>query len=267
MPLDPKSMKIIHVRGHPNPVTTTTVNKAQLTVVACVSASGNYIPPMIVWDRKSLKQEWTTGEVAGTLHGMSSKSWMDMSLFEKWFRRHFHRYAPPIQPLLLLMDGHSSHYSSACCSKDGNVILFALPPNTTHLSQPLDKGVFGPLKVAWLCVCHTYLSENPGIVVTRHVFSQLLNSAWHDSMTSKNIIAGFCTTGIYPTDRYAITLPGETKKIGEKSSCKTRLSFILFYTPRKSATSSTQLHEKDVHSKCHPEDSSSSSEEDCTAPL
>ena len=95
MPLDQKSMKTIHVRGDPNPVTTTTGNKAQITVVACVSASGNYIPPMIVWDRKSLKQEWTTGEVAGTLHGMLSKGWMDMSLFEKWFTRHFLRYAPP----------------------------------------------------------------------------------------------------------------------------------------------------------------------------
>ena len=72
MPLDPKSMKMIHVHGDPNPVTTTSGNKAQITVVACASASGNYIPPMIIWDRKSLKQEWTIGEVAGTLYGMSS---------------------------------------------------------------------------------------------------------------------------------------------------------------------------------------------------
>ena len=104
-------MKTIHVHGDPNPVTTTSGNKAQITVVACVSASGNYIPPMIIWDRKSLKQEWTTGEVAGTLYGMSSKGWMDMSLFEKWFTRHFLRYAPSVRPLLLLLDGHSSHYS------------------------------------------------------------------------------------------------------------------------------------------------------------
>ena len=193
---------------------------------------------------------------------------MDMSLFEKWFTRHFLRYAPPIRPLLLLMDGHSSHYSPVAVklAAEENVILFAFPPNTTHLSQPLDKWVFGPLKVAWRRVCHTYLSENPGIVVTRRVFSQLLNSAWHDSMTSKNIIAGFRTTGVYPTDRYAITLLGETK-MGGKSSFKTRLSFIPFYTPRKSTTSSTQLHEKDVHPKCRPEDSLSSSEEDHSTPL
>ena len=268
MPLDPKSMKTIHVHGDPNPVTTTTGNKAQITVVACVSASGNYIPPMIIWDRKSLKQEWTTGEVAGTLYGMSSKGWMDMSLFEKWFTRHFLRYAPSVRPLLLLLDGHSSHYSPVAVkmAAEENIILFTLPPNTTHLSQPLDKGVFGPLKVAWRRVCHTYLSENPGIVVTRCVFSQLLNSAWQDSMTSKNIIAGFRTTGVYPTDRYAITLPGETK-MEKESSHKTRLSFIPFYTPKKSATSSTQLNERGIHPKCHTEDPLSSSEEDSNTPL
>ena len=88
------------------------------------------------------------------------------------------------------MNGHSSHYSPVAVklAAEENVILFALPPNTTHWSQPLDKGVFGPLKVAWRRVCHTYLSKNPGIVVTRHVFSQLLNSAWHDSMTIVKIL-------------------------------------------------------------------------------
>ena len=214
MPLDPKSLKTIHVLGDPNPVTTTTGNKAQITVVACISTSGNYIPPMVIWDRKSLKQEWTTGEVAGTLYGMSTKGWMDMSLFEKWFIWHFLWYAPAVRPLLLLLDGHSSHYSPAALkmAAEENIILFALPPNTTHYSQPLDKGVFGPLKIAWRRVCHTYLSENPGVVVTRCVFSQLFNSAWQDSMTSKNIIAGFCTTGVYPTTDMLLHSQGNQRR-------------------------------------------------------
>ena len=119
MPLDPKSMKTIHIRGDPNPVTTTTGNKAQITVVVCVSASGNYIPPMIVWDRKSLKQEWTTGEVARTLHGMSSKGWMDMSLFEKWFTRHFLRYALP-DTTTSPPRGWSLLSLLSCCSETGS---------------------------------------------------------------------------------------------------------------------------------------------------
>ena len=274
MPLDPKSLKTIHVRGDTNPVTAATGDKAQITIVACVSASGNYIPPMVIWDHKSLKQQWTTGEVAGTLYGMSSNGWMDMSLFEKWFTRHFLHYAPSVRPLLLLMDGHSPHYSPVALqmAAEENVILFALPPNTTHFNQPLDKGVFGPLKVAWRRVCHTYLSENPGIVVTRSVFSQLFNSVWQDAMTSKNIIAGLRTTGVYPTDRYAVTLPGESKKSTDSLKEKTRLSFVPFYTPAKQpAFSQAKLPVdpkcKNWRQKYQREDPASSSDDDSNVPF
>ena len=92
---------------------------------------------MIIWDRKTLKQEWTTGEVEETLHGMSSKGWMDMSLFEQWFSKHFLHHVPSVRPLLH-MDGHSSHYSPLAVNMaaEEEIILFALPSNTTHLSQP-----------------------------------------------------------------------------------------------------------------------------------
>ena len=48
------------------------------------------------------------------------------------------------------MDGHSTHYQPSVIFKaaEEHVILFCLPPHTTHLTQPLDKGCFGPLK--WL---------------------------------------------------------------------------------------------------------------------
>lgn len=57
------------------------------------------------------------------------------------------------------------------------VLLFRLPPNTTHLLQPLDKGPFGSLKKAWRSHCTDYLANNPGKVVTRYEFSGLLSKA------------------------------------------------------------------------------------------
>ena len=49
-------------------------------------------------------------EVPGTYYGMSGKGWTDQELFKHWFQDHFLKYAVPTRPLLLLMDGHSSHY-------------------------------------------------------------------------------------------------------------------------------------------------------------
>ena len=37
-------------------------------------------------------------------------AWMDGELFHEWFQLHFLQYAPTVRPLLLLLDGHSSHY-------------------------------------------------------------------------------------------------------------------------------------------------------------
>ena len=51
-PLDPKPLKTIHVHGDKNPLSLSSGSKAQVTVVACVSAAGQFIPPMIIWARK-----------------------------------------------------------------------------------------------------------------------------------------------------------------------------------------------------------------------
>ena len=49
---------------------------------------------------------------------------------------------------LLICDGHDSYitgqYIGHCM--DNNIVLMILPPHSSHLTQPLDVGVFGPLK-------------------------------------------------------------------------------------------------------------------------
>ena len=119
------------------------------------------------------------------------------------------RYIPSSRPLLLIMDGHSFHYCPQTirfAAKEG-VILFTLPPNTTHITQPLDKGCFGPFKTAWRESVRKHMVKNPGKVVTRYSFSELLHEAWMKSMTIKNIISAFKVSGIYPFDCNAVKIP------------------------------------------------------------
>ena len=147
-PLDHKPGKVIGLKGQKSLNLSTSGDKVQVTVLACVSATGYVMPPMVIFDRKQLKAELTQGEIPGTLYGLSGKGWIDSQLFEEWFEGHFLRHAPPQRPLLLLLDGHSSHYQPAvvCKAATSEVILFCLPPHVTHLAQPLDKTVFSPLK-------------------------------------------------------------------------------------------------------------------------
>ena len=50
--------------------------------------------------------------------------------------------------VLLIMNGFGSHATIQLLklATANNVILFALPPHTTHFTQPLDVGVFQPYK-------------------------------------------------------------------------------------------------------------------------
>ncbi len=69
--------------------------------------------------------------------------------------------------------------------------MLCLPPHTTHESQPLDCGVFKPLKSKWTAVCHTYFQKHPGKVIMRFNFNMLFSQAWLKSLIPSNIIAGF----------------------------------------------------------------------------
>ena len=237
MPLDPTPTKIVTVKGTKHPTCITTGNKTQLTVVGCCSADGRALPPMVIFDRKNLKPELTFGEFPGTLYGLSKNGWMDSELFALWFNYLFLPYAVPLRPLLLIMDGQSTHYQPSVIFKaaEEHVILFCLPPHTTHLTQPLDKGCFGPLKMAWRKQCKDFISRNPGRVVTRYDFSSLFGKVWEKSMTMTNVIAGFRCTGIYPFDRNALAPLSSSSVVSKRTSLseKIGLNFIPLFTPAR----------------------------------
>ena len=85
---------------------------------------------MIIFEGKYLNHQWTSGKVPGTYYGMSDKGWTDQELFRHWLKKHYLKYAVSARPLLLMMDGHSSHYKpkSVDIAKEESVILFCLPP-------------------------------------------------------------------------------------------------------------------------------------------
>ncbi|KAK8386885.1 hypothetical protein O3P69_017953 [Scylla paramamosain] len=55
------------------------------------------------------------------------------------------------QPVVLFVDGHSSHHSQAIsilCNKN-SIILYCLKAHASHLIQPLDLAFFGAIRLLW----------------------------------------------------------------------------------------------------------------------
>ena len=191
--LDGHAPRVVAKRGQKKVRYRTTGNKKQVTVIACVNASGQCIPPFVIFDAKRLNMQWRKGEVVGTAYGLSQKGWVDSELFRGWLSEHFLVHAVGARPFLLLLDGHSSHYQPELIAhaREFGVIIFCLPPHTTHESQPLDASVFRSLKQNWQHACHNFIQSNPSLAITKNQFSGLFSEAWGKTMNPVTICSGF----------------------------------------------------------------------------
>ena len=108
-------------------------------------------------------------------------------------------------PVILFLDGHSTHMTlqvSTFC-EENNIILYLLPPNTTHILQPADVVPFKNLKSLWRQAVHQFQLKNPNQVVRRKDVAVLLKSILNE-ITSESIKSGFRVTGLYPFNVEAV---------------------------------------------------------------
>lgn len=241
MPLDPKPPKVIVHRGTKHPRAITSGDKTQITVLACCNAAGYVIPPFVIFDRKSIKPEMCDGEVPGTMYGMSDSGWINGELFDQWFHYHFLPHAPASRPLLLLLDGHLSHFTPSVIRKAAEEQVVV-----SYETQPLDKGPFSPLKSHWREACRQFLHDNPGKVISRFTFSKVFGKVWGKAMCMENIISGFRCTGLYPVDRNKLIVKNEMPKKSTLGEC-TRVNFIPLFSPRRRSTVNDTMFTPDEH--------------------
>ena len=148
----------------------------------------------------------------------------------------FFNTVPPVRPILILLDGHSSHYNPNVIREaaENGVIIFCLPPNITHVAQPLDVTPFHSLKSHWYNACEQYMSSHPGKIVTIYNFSKIFSQAWYQTMIPRTIMAGFRATGVYPFNRRAISIPGSEERTATptaKLAYQQGIKSLPFYSP------------------------------------
>ncbi|CAL4093466.1 unnamed protein product, partial [Meganyctiphanes norvegica] len=190
-----------------------------MTAMAACSADGHFFKPMIVFPNKTNKEiEWNSHpdlDDSEWILGHSENGWMEGPLFHTWIqvlnKELIERQTK--KPVLVLLDGHTSHVDliAAEYARDNGILLFALPPHTSHLLQPLDVGFFSSLKSKY-AESVAYYSNPPlgsnikslGPEISRQNFPLVFMTAWHQAATVANAKAGFRGTGIFPRDLAAI---------------------------------------------------------------
>lgn len=212
---DPSRMHALGVKGKALSRVSGGSGRESTTVLACVSADGSTLPPLIIFKGAAVQARWTSEDgFPGTLYACSANGWMEEPQFFNWLSNGFIPFVKnirdgegvPDQAALLVYDGHCSHISVRIVEKavQNNVILMRLPSHLTDKLQPLDKCVFGPIKTAWEKKLITYGKSQMGkgcMRISKQMFSKLIGETWNESMRADNIISGFVNTGIYPVDR------------------------------------------------------------------
>ncbi|KAG8229218.1 hypothetical protein J437_LFUL008854 [Ladona fulva] len=117
----------------------------------CMSASGNFMPPMFVFPRKQENSLLMNDAPPGSFACYNESEWINKESFVVWFKKFIEFSNPlPNKPLLLILDGHESHTKSLeliQLARDKNVTLVCCPPHTsaTHHLQPQDVSFMCPL--------------------------------------------------------------------------------------------------------------------------
>jgi len=227
---DPGTKKCLFKRGVKYPDRVRDSSKSATSIMFCGSADGTMLPSYVVYKSEHLWSTWTEGGPPNTRYNRSQSGWFDLHCFSDWFETVFVRSVSKLSGRKVIIgDNLSSHFSDKVLSlaAENDISFVCLPPNATHLAQPLDVAFYGPLKRSWRIVLDEWKTSQKkrSTLVTKDAFPGLLRKLYSTiyppgNEKSTNIIAGFKKCGISPFKPKAVTdrIPGGSDDTQESAS-------------------------------------------------
>ena len=131
---------------------------------------------------------------------VSPKGWTDSRIGYDWLTNVYDPISKehcPEESRLLILDGHVSHinYKFLRYCEQNDIVVFCLPPHSTHLLQPLDVGLFSPLQKHYQNIIEDYFLTTD-IGINRDLFFPLYKKARALTYTKHNIEGAFKKCGI-----------------------------------------------------------------------
>ena len=179
-----------------------------VTTCIIISASGQYLPLVIIFPRVHFKEHMLSGAPFVSLGLAYKTGWMNDELFLN-VMNHFIKFSSSTKenPSLLIYDNFEAHLSIAVLNlaKEHGVTISTLLAHSTHKLQPLHVGVMGPFKTAYNAAIDLWMFHNPGKTFTIYQVAASVGLAFLKAITPSNIVAAFKKTGIFPYDRNVFT--------------------------------------------------------------
>ena len=218
---DPGKNKCIFRRGVKYPERVMNSTKSSTSVMFASTGAGELLPPYVVYKATHLMNTWTEGGPSKARYNRSKSGWFDAHSFSDWFMTVTLPWAKRTPGRKVIIgDNLSSHMSADIvdiCIKN-NISFVCLPPNSTHLTQPLDVSVYASMKRNWRDVLGKWKESPAGhkcATIPKDSFPRLLKTLLEKmkDVMKENIISGFRKTGIFPVSREQVLsrLPSRTR--------------------------------------------------------
>ncbi|RHY63004.1 hypothetical protein DYB30_010998, partial [Aphanomyces astaci] len=165
---------------------------SHVTIVACVAADGTKVLPMFILPGEKVSTD-TYDKLTIPVLATSEKGWTNSFICRKWLSTLDAKIpASTIRPILLILDGCSSHYSEYIYPEATalNILLQFLPANATHLFQPLDVSIFRPFKQAVRKAITDTMWTQEATTITKQRAIEISCEVWNNSSQSA-IVNGF----------------------------------------------------------------------------
>ena len=186
-----KPRKIIAATGVKQVGAVVSAERGQLVTLCCaVSATGNMIPPMLIFPRVHCKEHFVKGAPTGSIVRAHQNGWMTSENFFSWIK-HFVLHVRPSNKdkVLLLLDNHHSHVTLETIdyAKEHGIVLLSFPPHCSHKLQPLDRAVYGPFQRYYNSAYDCWMKENRGKTMAIYDIPDMVGRAFPRAFTPVNI--------------------------------------------------------------------------------
>ncbi|XP_064090903.1 uncharacterized protein LOC135204676 isoform X2 [Macrobrachium nipponense] len=187
------------------------IGKPMITVLCCASADGSLMRPFIVNKGKtvSVYVKHQNLEADSYHRGCSDSGLMTADLFHDWLGNIFENELVKKnirRPVLLILDGSLTHLNldTLRFARDKKILIYYLPPYSSHVMQPLDVSVFKPLKAEYRRAYDKVWGKLSAVDMPKKHFPYVLLKAIKEGNITENIIRGFRSTGLVPFNPNAI---------------------------------------------------------------
>ena len=174
-----------------------------VTSVECICADSMYVPPLIIFRAENISSAWIPENVPHDWQfSCNSKGWTSNQHGIQWLCRCFDpstRHKANGQYRLLINDGYDSHITGDWLDHclQNHIVPVILTPHSSRLTQPLDVGIFGPLKKAMTRKIMPLMMTQVHRIQKIEWLSAFIK-AHENVFNSRNIESAFSGAGLVP---------------------------------------------------------------------